>query len=149
VDDLPRLPYTRLVLDEALRLYPPAWAMTTRNALADDEILGCHIPKGGIVFIAPYIYHRDPRFWDAPDTFDPERFTEARSADRHKYAYLPFGAGPRKCIGNSFALMEAQLILATLLQRAKLLPQPGYTVIPDAAFTLRVSGGLPMRVEAR
>jgi cytochrome P450 len=149
VDDLPRLPYTRLVLDEALRLYPPAWAMTTRNALADDEILGCHIPKGGIVFIAPYIYHRDPRFWDAPDTFDPERFTEARSADRHKYAYLPFGAGPRKCIGNSFALMEAQLILATLLQRAKLLPQPGYTVVPDAAFTLRVRGGLPMRVEAR
>ncbi len=149
MDDLAHLPYARLVLDETLRLYPPAWAMTTRNALADDEILGYHLPQGAVCFIAPYILHRDPRFWDGPETFDPERFTDERSADRHKYAYIPFGAGPRKCIGNAFALMEAQLILVTLLQRVKLSPQPGCPVIPDGAFTLRVKGGLPMRVEAR
>ncbi|NUM48128.1 MAG: cytochrome P450 [Anaerolineales bacterium] len=147
--DLPRLPYSRMVIDETLRVYPPAWAISTRVALEDDEILGYRIPKGSGVFITPYVLHRDPRFWDAPEKFDPERFTEANEEKRHKYAYLPFGAGPRKCIGNTFALTETQLILATLLPRYKLTLQPGYKVEPAAEFTLRVKGGLPMRVEAR
>lgn len=147
--DLPQLPYSRMVIDEALRLYPPAWTVSTRVALDEDVILGYHIPKGGAVFISPYILHRDSRFWDHPETFEPERFTEENEEKRHKYAYLPFGAGPRKCIGNTFALTEAQLILATLLPRYKLILQPGYQVEPAAEFTLRVKGGLPMRVEAR
>ncbi len=147
--DIPNLPYTRMVIDETLRFYPPAWAISTRVAQEDDVILGYRIPKSGGIFIVPYLLHRDPRFWDAPEQFAPERFTEANEEKRHKYAYLPFGAGPRKCIGNTFALTETQLILATLLPRYKLTLQPGYKVEPAAEFTLRVKGGLPMRVEAR
>ena len=147
--DLPNMPYSRMMVDEALRLYPPAWAVSTRVALEDDVILGYRIPKGGGVFISPYVIHHDPRFWDNPEKFDPERFTEEQVEARHKYAYLPFGAGPRKCIGNTFALTETQLILATLLPRFKLTTKPGYKVEPAAEFTLRVKGGLPMRVEER
>jgi cytochrome P450 len=149
MEDLPKMPYNRMVLDEALRLYPPAWAVSTRTALEDDVILGYRIPKGAGVFISPYVVHRDPRFWEDPEKFDPERFTDDKVEARHKYAYIPFGAGPRKCIGNTFALTEAQLILATLLPRYKLTTQPGYKVEPAAEFTLRVKGGLPMKIQAR
>jgi cytochrome P450 len=149
IDDLPNLPYLRMLVDEVLRLYPPAWAISSRNAYEDDVILGYRIPKGGLVFILPYIIHRDPRFWDRPEQIIPERFSEQNSTDRHKYAYIPFGAGPRKCIGNTFALVEAQLILATMLQKVRLVKMPGYKVEPDPVFTLRVKGGLPMRVFAR
>ncbi len=149
IEDLPRLPYTRMVLEETIRVYPPAWALTTRDAKEDDEILGYRIPKGHLVFILPYILHHDPRFWDAPERFEPERFTPERVAERHKYAYIPFGAGPRKCIGNTFALIEAQLILATVYPRVQLDVQPGYQVEMDPAFTLRVKGGLPMLARMR
>jgi len=147
--DLPNMPYSRMVVDETLRLYPPAWAVSTRVAIEDDVILGYHIPKGAAVFISPYVIHRDRRLWDNPEKFDPERFTDDKVEARHKYAYLPFGAGPRKCIGNTFALTETQLILATLLPRYKLTTKPGYKVEPAAEFTLRVRGGLPMRVVER
>ena len=149
IDDLPHLPYLRLLVDEVLRLYPPAWALSSRNALEEDVILGYHIPKGSLVFVLPYIIQRDPRFWDRPDEVIPERFTEENSADRHKYAYIPFGAGPRKCIGNTFALIEAQLILATLLQNVRLEKVSEKAVEMDPVFTLRVKNGLPMRVSAR
>lgn len=147
--DLQQLPYLRMLVDEVLRFYPPAWAISARKALADDEILGYPIRKGALVFILPYILHHDPRFWDAPEEIIPERFEEAREAARHKYAYLPFGAGPRKCIGNTFALIEAQLILATLFQKVRLAPATGKKVELDPVFTLRVKGGLPMHVVPR
>ncbi|HLF91567.1 MAG TPA: cytochrome P450 [Anaerolineales bacterium] len=147
--DLPNLSYNRMVVDEALRIYPPAWAVSTRTALEDDVVLGYRIPKGAGVFISPYVVHRDPRFWNEPEKFMPERFTDDQVEARHKYAYIPFGAGPRKCIGFTFALTETQLILATLLQHYKLTTKPGYQVVPSPEFTLRVRGGLPMRVERR
>ena len=96
-----------------------------------------------------YILHHDPRFWDEPGNFNPDRFSSENSVDRHKYAYLPFGAGPRKCIGNTFALIEAQLILATLLKKVRFETVPGYPVEIDPAFTLRVKNGLPMRIRPR
>ncbi len=143
LEDLPNLPYARMVIDEALRLYPPAW-ITNRTCLEEDEICGYRIPAGAYVAISPYVTHRLPEFWDHPDRFDPDRFSSERSEGRHRYAYLPFGGGPHKCIGYSFALMEAQLILATVLQRHRLEPMPGHAVVPGPHATLRPAGGLPM-----
>ena len=99
---------TRMVIDEAMRLYPPAWGFS-RQALADDELGGFHLPRGWLAFVIPYVLHRLPAFWQDPDAFDPERFSPERSADRPKFVYLPFGAGPRQCIGSHFALIEAQV----------------------------------------
>ena len=103
--DLVNLPYTRMVIDESMRLYPPAWGFS-RQALADDELGGFHLPRGWLAFVIPYVLHRLPAFWQDPDAFDPERFLPERSADRPKFVYLPFGAGPRQCIGNQFALSK-------------------------------------------
>jgi cytochrome P450 len=137
--DIPRLPYLRLVLDESLRLFPPAWIIG-RRAIADDEIGGYHVPAGTVIAICIYTLHRHPAFWETPDLFDPERFTPERSADRHKYAYIPFSIGPRQCIGNSFALLEASLILASIAQRFELHLSPGVEVQPQALFVLRPNG---------
>lgn len=144
--DLPQLPYARMVLDEAMRLYPPAW-VTNRQAIADDEICGYHIPAGAIVLISPYVMHRHPAYWADPERFEPERFEPERSAARPHYAYFPFGGGPRQCIGKGLALVEAQLILGTVAQRFRLRHVPGHTVEPQALVTLRPGGGLPMLVE--
>ncbi len=144
--DLPRLPYARMVIDEAMRLYPPAW-ITNRQAIADDQICGYHIPAGAIVLISPYVMHRHPAYWENPDSFDPERFTPERSAGRPHYAYFPFGGGPRQCIGKGLALIEAQLILATLARRFRLRHVAGHSIAPQALVTLRPRGGLPMIVE--
>jgi cytochrome P450 len=144
--DLPRLAYARMVIDETMRLYPPAW-ITNRQALADDEICGYHIPAGAIVLISPYVLHRHPDYWDHPDAFDPERFTPERSAGRPHYAYFPFGGGPRQCIGKGLALMEAQLILAAVAQRFRLRHAPGHAAVLQGQLTLRPRGGLPMIVE--
>src|SRR6266699_5729559 len=131
VDHLAKLPYTRMVLEETLRLYPPAWVFG-RKAVADDEIGGYFIPANSMIVLSPYITHRHPAFWDNPEVFEPERFTPERSASRPHYTYFPFGGGPRVCIGNNFALMEMQLILATVAQRYKLRLVPGHTVEPEA-----------------
>ena len=120
--DLANLPYTRMVIDEAMRLYPPAWGFS-RQALADDELGGFRLPRGWLAFVIPYVLHRLPAFWQDPEAFDPERFTPERSADRPKFVYLPFGAGPRQCIGNHFALIEAQLVVATLAQTLSTSPR--------------------------
>ena len=149
VADLPALPYTRMVIEEAMRLYPPAWILTGRQVIADDQVGGYTIPAGSIVFISPYATHRDPRFWPDPERFDPSRFAPERAAERPRFAYLPFGGGPRKCIGAEFAMTEAQLILAAVAQRCRLRLKPGWAVEPDPIFTLRVRGGLPMRLETR
>ncbi|MBV9230063.1 MAG: cytochrome P450, partial [Chloroflexi bacterium] len=143
VEHLANLSYNRMVIEEAMRLYPPAWALT-RNTIADDTIAGYHIPKGSMILLCPYTTHRHPTFWENPEVFDPERFTPERSANRPRYAYFPFGGGPRQCIGNGFAMMEAQLILATVLQRYRLRLVPDTLVEPEPLITLRPHYGLPM-----
>jgi cytochrome P450 len=144
--DLPNLPYTLMVIEEAMRLYPPAW-VTNREALAGDEICGYHIPAKAIVVISPYAMHHHPTYWPEPERFDPERFSPERSKERPQYAYFPFGGGPRQCIGKFFALMEAQLILATIARRYTLRLVPGHRVKMNAVTTLRPLNGLPMILE--
>jgi cytochrome P450 len=147
IRDLPNLKYTKMVVDETLRLYPPAW-ITNRQALAEDEILGHRIPSGAFVSLSPYVLHRHPDFWDRPDEFDPDRFAPDRGNGRPRFAYFPFGGGPRQCIGQSMALVEAQLVLATVLGRCWLRPASDRPVEAEALATLRPRGGLPMIVEA-
>lgn len=147
MEDLPRLPYTRAVIDEALRLYPPAWA-TSRMAAGPDDLGGYAVAPKEVVMLAPYAIQRDPRFWEAPEVFQPERFL-AGAGDRPKFAYLPFGGGPRLCIGQNFALTEAALVLAMVAQRYAPRLKPGHPVAPKPMFTLKTSHGLPMRLERR
>ncbi|MCA1554047.1 MAG: cytochrome P450, partial [Chloroflexi bacterium] len=147
-DDLPNLRYTRMVIDESLRLYPPAWAIS-RQAINADQLGEYTISAKTGILIAPWVTHRDPRWWDNPERFDPERFTPERSANRPHMTYIPFGAGPRMCIGNVFALTEATLVLATIAQQYRLRLAPNTTVEPLPIFTLRVRGGLPMIISER
>ena len=142
------LRYARMVIDESLRLYPPAWAFS-RQALSDDEPSGFHLPRGWLAFIIAYVLQRLPAFWEDPDAFDPDRFLPERSAARPKFVYVPFGAGPRQCIGNHFALIEAHLIVATLAQRYRLHLVPQHKVEPWALITLRPRFGMPMVIERR
>ena len=123
-DDVPRLRYARMVVEEAMRLYPPVWGFF-RQALGPDTLGEHTVPKGAVIFISPYVTHRHPRFWDDPERFDPERFTPERARERPRFAYVPFSGGPRLCIGNEFALMEAQLAVAMTVQRYRLELAPG------------------------
>jgi cytochrome P450 len=147
MDDLPALDFTRRVFDETLRLYPPAWLVTRKN-VEPDVIGGARIPAGSLVIVSLATTHRNPAYWPDPDRFDPDRFLPEVASARPRYAYLPFGGGPRLCIGNHFALLEAPLILASLYQRYHLALDPGREVIVDPLVTLRPRGGLPMRVRA-
>ena len=148
VADLASLPYARMVIDEAMRLYPPAWGFS-RQALADDELGGFRLPAGWLAFVVPYVLHRLPAYWPAPESFDPERFTPEAVAARPKFVYLPFGAGPRQCIGNHFALLEAHLVVATLAQRYRLDLVPGHAVEAWPLVTLRPRLGVPMTIARR
>jgi cytochrome P450 len=148
LDDLARLPYAEQVIKEAMRCYPTSVAIS-RDAVEDTEIGGYAVPKGTTALFSQWTLHHDPRWWPEPARFDPERFNPANETAINKYAYLPFGAGPRVCLGNAFALMEARLALVTILQRYHLALAPGYTMQPEFRFTLRPSGGLPMVVERR
>ena len=141
-DDLRRLPYTRNVFAEAMRLYPPAWTIG-REAARDTELAGVPISKGATILFGPLWLHSDPRFWDAPGVFDPDRFTAERKADRHKFAYLPFSAGRRGCIGEQFAWMEGTLVLATLARHVRL-DLAGPAPPPHGSVTYRPSGPLRM-----
>jgi len=150
-DDLPRLAYTKMVIEEAMRLYPPAWA-TSRNATVDDEIGGYRIKKNAVVLMSPWVTHRRPDLWEEPERFDPERFTAERSAGRPRFAYFPFGGGPHLCIGSAFALTEATIVLAAVAQRWRLETLDDREVEPEPLVTLRPRGGLPMlprRVKGR
>jgi cytochrome P450 len=147
MDDLPKLTYARQVIDESMRLFPPAW-ITSRDAAADDEIAGHPVRKGTTVHIPIWTIHRSPRYWDRPLEFDPGRFAPESAAKLYKGAYLPFGAGPRQCIGNTFALAEATLILAQVVRRVSLRLRPGHRVEPDPVLTLNVRSGLPMTAVA-
>ena len=140
-DDLPRLTLTRRILQEAMRLYPPAWIIG-RSATGRDEVGGYEIPARSIVFVSPYVVHRHPGLWSDPEGFDPQRF--AREPPRG--AYLPFGAGPRMCIGNGFASMEAELVLATMAQKVRFELVPGAEVVLDPSITLRPRNGVRMTV---
>jgi len=141
-EDLSRLVFTRSVLEESLRLYPPAWIIE-RQAIAEDCIGGYRVPRATVVAVSPYFLHRHRRYWENPREFDPDRFS-AGAAPRPKYAYLPFGGGPRLCIGNAFALMEAQIILAMVAADWALELAPGFSVELDPSVTLRPRRGLFM-----
>jgi len=145
---LDRLVYTRAVLDEAIRLYPPV-PFLSRAAIADDRIGDLAIEAGTLVTIAPYVLHRHRTLWDEPDAFRPERFLPEEKAKLDKFAYLPFGAGPRVCIGATFAIQEAMIVLATILRAVRLDLREGHRVTPLHRITLRPHEGLPMRLTFR
>jgi cytochrome P450 len=144
--DLGKLEYTKMAFQEAMRLYPPLW-LTVRRAVADDAISGYRVPARSFVALLPYVIHRHPSSWQAPEAFDPERFTPARAEGRHRGAYLPFGAGGHHCIGNSFAMMKAQILIAMLFQRYRVRLVPGHKVEPQAAITLRPRSGIMVTLE--
>ena len=146
--DLDRLPLTRRAIEESLRLYPPAWGFS-RQALSDDEIGGYRIPGGALVFLIPFVVHRRPTLWPDPERFDPERFAPERVAARPRFAYFPFGGGPRVCIGNQFAMMEAQLVVATIAQRYRIEVGPNQDIRPEPLITLRPAPGIRATLERR
>jgi cytochrome P450 len=146
--DLPRLRYTRLVLEEGMRLYPPTW-VTVRAPLAADAIGGHRIPPQSTLLVSPYVLHRHPAFWEDPERFDPERFTPERTTGRPRFAYFPFGGGPRRCIGQTFAMLEMLVILAMVAQTFELRLVPGHPVEPAALITLRPRHGVLVRLHPR
>jgi enediyne biosynthesis protein E7 len=143
--DLARLHYTTMVIQEAMRLYPPVWGLT-RKALGPDEIGGYRVPGGADVMICPYTLHRHKDFWADPDQFRPERFEPTAAGPAHRYAYIPFGAGPRVCVGSHLGMLEATLVTAMVARRFRLELSGGGDPEPEAMLSLRVRGGLPMKV---
>jgi cytochrome P450 len=141
--DLPNLRYTEMVISESMRLFPPAYAFG-RQALQDSHINGCVVTKGTTVFMSQWVMHRDPRYFDAPLEFRPERWADGLVKRLPRFAYFPFGGGPRVCIGNSFALMEAILLLATIAQEFRMELVPGHPVEPFPSITLRPRYGMKM-----
>ncbi|WP_409492872.1 cytochrome P450 [Amycolatopsis sp. cmx-11-12] len=143
--DLHRLTYTAAVVEEVMRLYPPVWLLP-RIAQEADVVGGYAVPAGADVIVSPYTLHRHPAFWDAPSKFDPDRFDPANTTDRPRYAYIPFGAGPRFCVGNSLGMLEAVFVIASVTRALKLVKTPGYRVVPEAMLSLRIRDRLPMSV---
>jgi cytochrome P450 len=149
--DVEHLKFTRAVLSEAMRLYPPAYVVG-RRTLEPYNVPGTSyvLPAGTVVLVSQFLLHRDPRFWDQPERFVPERWmrSDGRS-ERHRYAYFPFGAGPRLCIGEHFAWMEGMLVLATIAQRWRLQLVPGHPVALQPIITLRAKHGMRMTISSR
>ncbi|WAS81764.1 MULTISPECIES: cytochrome P450 [unclassified Corallococcus] len=148
LEDMPRLTYTKQVVEEAMRLYPSV-PIFSRTVEEDDVIGGFRIPKGTSVNLCAYVTQRHPDFWEEPDAFRPERFAPEAAAKRHRFAYFPFSGGPRMCIGSGFTMMEAQLIVATVAQHYRLREAPGFTLEMNANLTLWPKGELPMYLERR
>jgi cytochrome P450 len=146
--DLERLPYARMAIDEAMRLYPPVWG-ASRNMAQDDVVAGCPLKRGTQVMFSSWIVHRMPSLWEDALAFRPERFHPDRQESLPKHAYFPFISGPRQCIGNAFALLEAHLVLATVMQRYRLRPVAGHPVEPEPLLTLRPKYGIKMTLEPR
>jgi cytochrome P450 len=140
-EDLLALAYTRRVLEESLRIYPPAWIFR-RTAIGDDSVAGHSLPAGSDLLLVPFVIHRHPEFWPNAEAFDPDRFLPERAEGRHRCAYVPFGGGPRLCIGMHFAIMEALTIVALVSRRYRLDRVAGPPVLPEASFTLRPKGGV-------
>lgn len=144
IEDLANMPLGERVINETMRLYPPVWAYG-RRSYGPDQFRGYTIGANQLITVAPYVLHRHPAFWPNPEGFDPDRFLE----ERPKGVFVPFAAGPRQCIGNHFAMLEARLILATLVARVRVNLVSGARVEPDPAITLRPRGGLPVTLEFR
>ena len=143
-----RLSYHLMVIREAMRLYPPV-AATERQARHSMTIGPVALKAGDLAVVLIYVMHRHRRLWTAPEMFDPERFAPERSQGRHRFAYLPFGAGPRICIGAKFAELEAVAILAALIRTLRFGPNPAHRIVPRMRITTRPDGGMPLFVEPR
>jgi cytochrome P450 len=141
IDDLKGLQYASWVMEEAMRLYPPAWVIE-RDTIATDDVGGYRLPPDSTVVLSQWVTHRHPEIWENPEGFEPERFSPARSAARHRFAYFPFGGGPRLCVGNHFAMMEMTLILVMIAQRYHLDLVPGHPVELEPVITLRPKHGI-------
>jgi cytochrome P450 len=148
LDDLPKLAYTGNVITESLRLYPAAWGLA-RVAIEDHELAGYPVKKGMGIAMAQWVVHRDPRWYDAPEEFRPERWEGDLLKRLPRFAYFPFGGGPRQCIGNTFAVMEATLLLATIAQKYRLRLVANHRVVPLASITLRPRHGVRVILESR
>jgi cytochrome P450 len=148
VADLAQLPYTRMVFEEAMRLYPPVWIIM-RKALQEDSLGGNKIAANTYILWSTYAIHRHPDFWEEPEKFEPERFSVERSAGRPRHVYIPFSHGPRLCIGNTFAMTEAQLIIAAIAQRYRLKLVPDQKIEPQTLMTLRPKYGIQVYIEPR
>jgi cytochrome P450 len=147
-EDVARLRVTGAVVREAMRLFPPAWTIA-RTAIEDATLGDYEVSAGSLVFVSPYATHRHPAFWPDPDAFDLERFEPARQEARHRFAYIPFGAGPRVCIGATFAIMELVLVVATIARRWRLALEPGHRIELLSAVTMRTRHGVKMRALPR
>jgi cytochrome P450 len=148
-DDLPKLKFLRMAIDETMRMYPPGYQIM-RRAIQDDVLLDHHVPANSNVLVNTYLLHRHAAFWSHPESFDPDRFSPEETAKRPKHVYAPFGAGPRICIGKYFALTELCLIIATISQRFRLELQPGAPAVEvEPLITLNARGGIHLRLEAR
>lgn len=148
MDDTTALVYTTQVIEESMRLYPPAYILS-RYTVEDDVVGGYDLPAGSILTLSPYVTHRHPDFWPEPERFDPDRFTPEQVASRPRFAYFPFGGGPRQCIGNRFALTEAILILAMVTQRYRLELERGHPIALEPLITLRPKHGIKVRLYRR
>ena len=148
VDDLPKLKFTESIILESMRLYPPAWIIG-RESVGSFEIKGYKFGPGTTVLIAPWVLHRDPRHFEEPDAFRPDRWMNGLARSLPRYAYMPFGGGPRICIGQRFAMIEAVLILATIAQRFSFTWQSDRPVTPFPSITLRPKGGVWVRLNER
>jgi cytochrome P450 len=147
-DELGELDYVDMVLDESMRLYPPAWTIE-REPIEDDQIGDYHVPAGSIVVVGPYFVHHNADVWENPEGFDPERFGPMGSRPDHRYAHFPFGGGPRMCVGSHFAMMEARLIVAAITRRFRLDVIPGQNIEPEGTVTLYPKSGIEMDLIAR
>ena len=145
--DLARLPYTAAVIDETLRLYPPAWIIGREATRDIPDFPAGPVAKGTQIMVLPWLIHRDPRWWPQPLAFKPERWIDAPRPTR--FTYLPFGGGPRVCIGNHFAKMEAVLVLTTLARKVRIQIAPDFEVVPRPSITLRLAGTVPARIQLR
>jgi cytochrome P450 len=146
-EDVAALPYTTMVLKEAMRLYPPAWGLG-RRATTTDRIDGCEIPAGADIAVSSWVTHRHPSFWEEPERFVPERFAPEREADRHRHAYFPFGAGPRACIGQYFSILEAVIALAVIVRHYELASMTDRVPLAPR-ITLHPAGPVPCRLTPR
>jgi len=143
---LPKLPYLKQVIQESMRIYPPVWGLA-RKSTVDSHFNGFRIPRNSYISVIIYAVHRHPEFWPNPERFDPDRFSPNNNGNRHSYAYLPFSAGPRACIGANMSMLEIQLILAQLLQRFDVIPIPDHPITAHAGVTLKPAHGIAVNVK--